>query len=102
MTKRAVTAIIDARALREIDEARAWWAEHRRTPDLDDAIAAALDRLEQFPEISPRVKRGSRWTTTRRYILDRVGYHLYYRFDERTGTLFVRSLWHERRSKPRL
>ena len=100
--KRPLTAILSARAQQEIEEARAWWVEHRHTPELDDSIAAALDRLEQFPEIAPRVKSGGRWTTTRRYILDGVGYHLYYRFDAHTQTLFVRSLWHERRRKPRL
>jgi plasmid stabilization system protein ParE len=102
MAKRRITVVFDVRANRELDDAQAWWAEHRRTPDLDDAIAAALDRLGQFPEIAPRVKRRGLWTTTRRYILDRVGYHLYYRYEARTRTIYVRSIWHERRRKPRL
>lgn len=94
--------VFDTRANREIEEARAWWAEHVRTPLLDDAIAAALDRLEQFPEIAPRVPLRGRWSTTRRYILDRVGYHLFYQYNARAGTILVICFWHERRRKPRL
>jgi hypothetical protein len=50
---------------------------------------------------SPRSGRG-RWLTTRKYIHSDVGYHLYYDFDAGTQTIFVRSLWHERRRPPRL
>lgn len=100
MPKRPTTIIFSARAKRDLDEARAWWAEHRRTRSLDDALAAALHLLEAFPEIGPRVQIRGQWSTTRRIVLDSVGYHLYYRFD--ADTIFVRCFWHERRRKPRL
>jgi ParE toxin of type II toxin-antitoxin system, parDE len=103
MAKAPIRVLFDIRASREIDDARAWWAENRCTTDLDDALAEALDRIEQFPEIAPRVKSGGRWTMTRRYILGRrVGYHLYYDYNPRGLRIYVRSLWHERRPKPRL
>lgn len=96
------TIVFTARATREIDEALVWWAEHPGTRALADAIASALALLDRFPEIAPRVKSRGRWTTTRRYILKGVGYHLYERFDASTRTILVRSFWHERRRKPRL
>lgn len=102
MAKRQAASLISVRAQREIEAARAWWAKHVCTREFDDAIAAALDRLEQFPEIAPRVKRGRRWLTTRRYILDRVGYHLYYELNPEEGTILVTCFWHEQRRKPRL
>jgi plasmid stabilization system protein ParE len=98
---RAVIVFSD-RANRELDEARAWWQAHIHTSELDDAVAAALDRLELFPELASRVPRRGHWTTTRRYVLERVGYHLYYKYTPRTGTILVLCFWHERRRKPRL
>ena len=72
------------------------------TSALDDALAAALDRLEQFPEIGARVKRRGRWLTTRRYILAKVGYHLYYEHSAASAAIEVVCFWHERRRPPRL
>lgn len=98
----ARTILFTARATRELDDALAWWAEHRGTRALADALAAALMLLDRFPEMAPRVISRGRWTTTRRYILNVGGYHLYYRYDAHTRTIVVRSLWHERRPKPQV
>lgn len=98
----ARTVVFTARANREIDEALAWWGQRGGARALADELAAALALLERFPEIGPRVKSRGRWTMTRRYVLDRMGYHLYYRFEARTQTILVRSRWHERRAKPQL
>jgi hypothetical protein len=97
-----MTVVFTKRASQESDAARAWWAEHRDTLALGDAIAAALARITRFPAIGARVKQRGQWLKTRRYILSDVGYHLYYDYEARTQTIVVRCLWHERRRKPRL
>jgi plasmid stabilization system protein ParE len=102
MTKRAVATIFTERATREAEDAKDWFAEQGRGDELDDAIAAALNMLERFPAMGALVERRGRWGPTRRYILDRVGYHLYYDYKPRLRTIHVRSLWHERRPPPRL
>jgi plasmid stabilization system protein ParE len=46
--------------------------------------------------------RGKWSTTVRRVILDRSGYHLYYRARLEAGVIVVLCVWHERRRAPRL
>lgn len=89
--------IFRPQALRQMDEARAWWAEHRGTRAFDDALARTLDRLEQFPYSAPRAQIAGRWSTMRRAAFGRTGYRLYYRPNKRTKTILVASIWHERR-----
>ena len=102
MPRPPATILFSARAKRELDEVRAWWAKHHPgTRVLDDALARALHLLEVFPEMGPRAQIRGQWSTTRRIIIDPVGYHLYYRFDPQARTILVRALWHERRRRPR-
>jgi plasmid stabilization system protein ParE len=97
-----VAIVLSQRAKQEIDEARAWWAEHRGGTVLDDAIAKALQQIDRFPESGARVLQGSAWTTTRKIGAGRTGYQFYYVFHARAGTILVRCFWHERRRPPRL
>jgi len=94
--------LFEPRAVREMDEARAWWAEHRQTRVLDDAIARTLDRLEALPASAPRVQIAGKWSRTRRAALGRTGYNLYFRPNERAKSITVVSIWHERRPGLRL
>jgi plasmid stabilization system protein ParE len=98
---RPVAIVFSVRAKREIDAAAKWWAEHRGTQALADAVADVLRLLEAFPEAAPRVQIRGAWSTTRRASVALVGYHLYYRHDARAGTILVRCFWHERRRPPR-
>jgi plasmid stabilization system protein ParE len=94
--------IFSTRASGDVDAARMWWVEHRGTPALGNALAAALDRIGRFPEIGALVKKRGKWSKTRRYILDGVGYHLYYDYSASTGVIVVTRFWHESRRPPRL
>jgi plasmid stabilization system protein ParE len=87
-------------AVREIDAAREWWAEHGRGRVLDDAIASALRRLEVCPEMGPLAPSRSKRSTMRRVLLRRVRYHLYYRLDMAAERIIVSSFWHTSR-RPR-
>ena len=60
------TVVIEEEAARQIDEARAWWAEHNGSRALDDAIAKALRQIERFPGSAPPVKIRGKWTDTHR------------------------------------
>ncbi|MEO5727239.1 MAG: type II toxin-antitoxin system RelE/ParE family toxin [Byssovorax sp.] len=102
MANRPIPILFSARAKREIDAAHTWWAEHSEARALADAVAAALRFIEAFPEASPRVQIRGKWSTTRRASVAPLGYHLFYRYDERAGTILVRAFWHERRRPPRL
>lgn len=103
---RQFTTLFSRRAVRESDEARAWLEEHlgaERVARLNAEMNAALNRLEMFPEMGAIVRRGaSGQPTTRRIILDRSGYHLYYRPHMDRCIIEVVCLWHEKRRPPKL
>jgi|HubBroStandDraft_2_1064218.scaffolds.fasta_scaffold481278_3 hypothetical protein len=99
---RALHVVTLLRAAREIDEARRWWTEHRDVRVLDDGIAAALRFVQAFPEASPLVKVGARWTKNRRASVEPVGYNLFYRYEPKTRTVIIRCFRHRSRRPPRL
>src|SRR5271155_3525677 len=102
---RQFTTIFAVRAVRESNEARAWLATHRgaeRVAQLNDEVNAALDRLERFPKMGAPVRSRSRGPNVRRIILDRSGYHLYYRAHLESCLIEVICLWHEKRRPPTL
>lgn len=100
--RRRFTTLFEPRAVRELDEARSWWAEHRNTPALDEAITSTLERLETLPWSAARVQIAGEWSMIRRASLGRTGYNLYYRPNEEMATITVMCIWHERRAPPRL
>jgi plasmid stabilization system protein ParE len=71
---------VKPRAEREITAAAKWW--HQNRPAAPGAIAVdlkeALGLLVEFPRIGTKVE-GARDPETRRWWLDRVRYHVYYR-----------------------
>lgn len=88
----ALIVKIKPRARREIHAAAAWWSENRLSApgavasDLKDA----LELLIEFPDIGTKVDN-ARSPETRRWLLERVGYHIYYR--PRGKFLEVVSFW---------
>jgi plasmid stabilization system protein ParE len=99
---RRFQVIINPRAAREIDEAARWWAERGAPTRIDDAVARALERIERFPDIAPRVQIDGAWSEVRRRAVDPVDYHLYYRVDRQGQRIFVECFWHQRRPPPKL
>jgi plasmid stabilization system protein ParE len=103
---RLFTVILSERAKREIAAARRWQTEQigaHRAADMDDELAAALERLEALPEMGPRVQvRKKPSATFRRVILGRCGYHVYYRVYRDVWEIDVVCFWHGRRRSPRL
>jgi hypothetical protein len=95
--RKRYAVLFEQRALRELDEARAWWAEHRQSSAFDNAMARTLDRLEQLPLSAPRVQIAGKWSSTRAAPLGRTGYKLYYWPNTRAKSLLVIRIWHERR-----
>jgi plasmid stabilization system protein ParE len=91
--------LLEARATRELDRIRA----EGRAPHLDDAVGAALERLEVLPEMGPPAWLRGRWSKTiRKLSLGRTGYLLYYRVHFEAELIQVLNVWHERRRAPRL
>jgi plasmid stabilization system protein ParE len=91
--------LLTPRATRELDQARA----DGRTLAVDEEVAEAFRRLEAFPQMGARVRLRGKWSTTvRRVLLDRSGYHLYYRVRLEANMIVVLCVWYERRRAPRL
>lgn len=94
----ALTYLIKARAKREIEKAAEWWAENRLAApgavrkDLEDA----LNILVEQPGVGTKVETG-RSPQVRRFLLNRISYHLYYRV--RRSELEVLSMWHTSRGR---
>ena len=93
--------LFEPRAVRDVEEARKSFAEPRARA-LELAVARALDRIEQFPYSSPRVRIAGKWSRTRRAALGRTGFGLYYRPNVRARCITVLAIWHERRLPPKL
>jgi plasmid stabilization system protein ParE len=92
--------VFEPRAVGELDEARAWWAERGDVRGLDTALARTLDRLALLPRSAPRVMIAGKWSTTRRASVGRTGYGLFYRPNAKARRIVVVALWHERRTTP--
>ena len=91
--------VFEPRAVREMTEARAWWAERGRP--IDDAIAKALRLLEHFPAMAAHWQ-GRERSAVRRLSVGRTGYHFYYRLNRDAALIVVVAFWHERRRPPLL
>jgi plasmid stabilization system protein ParE len=76
----ALVVLVKPRARREIHEAAAWWSENRLSAPgaVAHDLKEALELLVEFPGIGTRVEN-AKSPETRRWLLKRVGYHIYYR-----------------------
>ena len=85
------------RAKREIDDADAWWREHRASPAaIHDAIARFITLVSAQPQLGAPFET-ARVRGCRRLLLSNVGYWVYYRVHE--ARIEVLSLWHVRRGR---
>lgn len=99
--KRAAV-LLSPRVVREIDEAASWWAERGAPSLVDDALAAAMEFVQSFPEASPLIKCRGRWSKVRRASVEPLGYNLFYSYDAGARLILVRSFRHRSRRPPRL
>jgi plasmid stabilization system protein ParE len=98
----ALLARIKPRAVREIHRAAQWWSENRTSaPGAVEAdLKDALSLLVEHPGIGSKV-HNSRDVETRRFLLDRTRYFVYYR--PRGQFLEVLAFWHaSREHEPRV
>jgi ParE toxin of type II toxin-antitoxin system, parDE len=80
-----------------------WWREHR--PAAPRAIHSALQNALELLRFSPKLGTpvlGARLSGVRRAYLEKIDYHLYYRFDERRQVIYLLLFWHARRQTPPL
>ena len=80
----------------QIREINGWWRSYRpAAPDLFfQELAAAFDVIGHSPEIGRRYRRSSA-PNTRRVLLAKSRYHVYY--VPRTDDVMVLAVWHARR-----
>ena len=93
---------VSLRAERQIEAGEMWWRAHRdKAPDaFSEDIQAAFERIRTQPNAGLRVQ--ARRRGVRRLILNRIGYAVHYRVDDR-GQVTILTLWHmSRRRPPRL
>jgi len=92
----ALRVRIKPRAVRQIDEAAAWWSENRPAAPgaIRKDIKAALAALGEQPGIGTRVEN-PRNQEVRRLYLPRTRYFVYYRV--KGQYLEVIAFWHESR-----
>jgi plasmid stabilization system protein ParE len=98
----ALLVRIKPRAVREIHRAAQWWSENRpATPGAVEAdLKDALTLLVEHPGIGSKVDN-TRDAETRRFLLDRTRYFVYYRPKGRF--LEVLAFWHaSREHEPRV
>ena len=88
----ALTVKIKPRARREINAAAAWWKENRLAAPgaVAGDLEEALTLLAEFPGIGTKVEN-NRSPETRRWLLKRIGAHVYYRV--RGPVLEVVAFW---------
>lgn len=86
------------RALREIREVSEWWDLNR--PAAPEAFREALEKALQLISTQPNigaVATNVRVPGTRRILLSRVRYYLYYRVKSKPKVVEVLTLWHTSR-----
>lgn len=97
MARKTVQVDFTRRAASEVAEAKSWWSEHR--PAAPGAIGDDLERALQLLAVQPSVgakAASTRFPGVRRVLLERVGYHVYYRFEARRRVLTILAFWHSR------
>jgi plasmid stabilization system protein ParE len=76
----------------------AWWRANRAgAPRLfSDELSAAVALLAATPRVGKVYERAS---GTRRILIGRSGYHVYWQFDEAAGTVSIIAVWHSARGR---
>jgi hypothetical protein len=71
------------RAAKQVDEAAHWWQQNRpKAPAaLSEDLEAALELISTQPLVGA-IARNIKLRNVRRVYLNRIGYYLYYRFDD--------------------
>ena len=89
---------ITPQAEAQIREINNWWRANRRAADalFLDELAECFKVLEQAPHIG-RSYRSSPVASTRRFLLKRTRYHVYY--VAMTEEVRVLAIWHAQRGK---
>jgi hypothetical protein len=98
-----VTLEFSRRALREIERATRLWRENARHDAELFAVelGEAFERIRKWP-YAPTVVRLTNGRETRRVLMKKTEYHVYYR-DARPGVVLVLSVWGGRRQhEPKL
>lgn len=77
-----------------------WWRQERpAAPGLFfEEITSAVERLASMPG-SGAVFDSRRARGTRRILLPRCGYHVYYTLDAKKHEVLVRAIWHSARGR---
>jgi plasmid stabilization system protein ParE len=83
-------------AERQIEEARLWWEQNASADPLVDELERALYLLREAPGAGAPFMRGRR-PGTRRLLLRRTRYWVYYTVDPRRDIVYVLALWSNRR-----
>ena len=92
--------IVWKRAAQQIEEANAWWLEHRAASP--EAMAAELARAFDFISAQPGIGVSAQTPGlhgVRRILLRRVSYFLYYRVSSRKGEVQILAFRHARRAR---
>jgi plasmid stabilization system protein ParE len=92
----SLSVVVTKRARSQIERADAWWRENREaSPDaLVEELSRVFDLLSATPMIGQSASLG-----TRRVLLKRVHYFLYYRYRPNAKRVEIAALWHTRRMK---
>ena len=87
------------RAVGQIKEASAWWAENRpAAPNaIREELQVAFDLIARHPSIGSKALN-AKLVGVRRIHMSRIRYYLYYRVRVEASTVEVLALWHTSRS----
>lgn len=84
-------------AQRQVAAADRWWKDNR---EASNVIADEIDWLAGLLELNPymgQAAENARRPRLRRFYLERIDYHLYYRVDERRSQIIITAFRHARR-----
>lgn len=91
------------RAQRQVTAAGQWWLENRpKAPEaFKEDLSKLISVLAQVPTLGA-LATNERLPGVRRVFIERIGYHLYYRYNESQSRITVIAFWHARRLPPSL
>lgn len=94
--------VVSPRAERHLEAADRWWRANReRSQAIREEIGEIVGLLVRSPYLGKAVEN-PRTPGVRRFYLERIDYHLFYRVDDKRARIVLMALWHARRRPLRL
>lgn len=96
----SITIVYTPDAADQAIQANLWWIQNRPSAQtsLSDEIDRALNLLQQAPNLG-KPRKHKAYKNLRKLVLSKIGYAIYYNYDEPTAEILVCAIWSGKRKR---